>query len=256
MYRRTNSGVGSIMLPALFLALLLAGCRREPGGPAPDPAGASDTVWSAAPPPTEPSVRSTDIAASDSVHAPVPAAHPTTRSDTLLEGPAPAPRPPCWAPIVEPLADFPPSGRLPDLAGDEGLPAAVRETRHLLLRAALAGDWGALDSLSRQTDAFRFTFGDPGLSPVAYWLEFSDGGDLLNDLALLLATPPSREGPGHVWPSWAGRPWDELTAADLDALRCVAGAEAFTEMTAEGRNTGLRTAIASDGTWSYLIGGD
>jgi hypothetical protein len=141
------------------------------------------------------------------------------------------------------------------LAGDAELPAPVRATRHALLRAALIGDWSTLDSLSRRSETFRFTFGDPGTSPVAYWIEYG-GGSVLNDLAFLLSTEPAPVGRGYVWPGWSGKPWEALSPEERAALRCGAGVEAADDMALDERYRWLRTSITANGTWAYFIGGD
>ena len=136
------------------------------------------------------------------------------------------------------------------------LPPGARQTRDRLAQAARAGDWAAIDSASTRPGVnFRFSFGDPDLTPVEYWLRY-EGGAFLNDLAFVLATEPVAIGDSYVWPGWAEREWDDLSPRDREAIECAGGPDAAEAMRSGGRYTWVRTAVGADGTWSYYVSGD
>lgn len=173
---------------------------------------------------------------------------PDASSDTLdstppgLDGPPPPPLPPCGDALV--------SG-----ATEQNLPEPVARTRRLLLRAALDGDWDALDSLSRGHLDFKFSFADPGGRATEYWITYQ-GASFLRDLALTLASEPSEEGGTYAWPAVAARDWGNATDAERAVMACLTSRDALSEMDREDRYLGPRTAIAPDGTWGYFLSGD
>ena len=169
-------------------------------------------------------------------------------SDTLdgdraeLDGPPPPPIPPCGDALVSE-------------ATERVLPEPVATTRRLLRQAALDGDWGAIDSLSRGHPDFKFSFADPGGSAAAYWIRYH-GEAFLQDLALTLSSAPSEEGGTYAWPAVASRAWEAATDTERAEIACITSEEALAEMDRADRYLGPRTAIASDGTWGYFLSGD
>lgn len=179
-------------------------------------------------------------AAPDSVRdAPITSAGPPEWASDL---PTPVPQDPCRDEFQAAVAPV--------------LPSPVQQTRDRLVEAAAQGQWLVLDSLSAQVgNRFRFSFGDPDLTPVAYWLQY-EGAAFLNDLAFVLAAEPAFVGDSYVWPRWAAEEWDHLGPEALAAINCAAGADAARTMREDARYTWVRTAIESDGTWSYYVSGD
>lgn len=139
----------------------------------------------------------------------------------------------------------------------DSLPPAVAATHARLLAAAEAGDWAVLGAEAAQTGpAFDFSFAEPGGSAVAYWRATGDSAAFFWELARVLRAEPHPGEGAFTWPRWAGVPWDSLSADDLRALEAFVGAEAFEDMADLRAYIGMRTAINSDGTWAYYIGGD
>jgi hypothetical protein len=134
-----------------------------------------------------------------------------------------------------------------------GLPAAVDERRAEILRAAEAGDHGALARLASAD--FTYTFGGPVPGgPAAYWQEAERRGEgPLEALAAVLKLPYTLSRGIYVWPFAYDKPPEELTQYEQELLREIPGGAPA--VGAQGY-LGWRVGIRPDGSWIYFVAGD
>lgn len=148
--------------------------------------------------------------------------------------------------------------------GETDLPAAVRETRNLLLEAARTGDIEALRPVFARQSAPPIVAGfDPVDDPVGN-LKLQSGDDegreILAILIELLESGYVRVGPAeagtYVWPYFAEVPLDELSDRNYVELYRILTAVDVEEIARQGRYTFFRVGIAADGRVRYFSAGD
>jgi hypothetical protein len=144
-------------------------------------------------------------------------------------------------------------------AAQEGLPAAVAETRRAILEAAIACDFDALEAVAGPN--FTTSFGDTGFEKIPEWEE--SGLYPATELMVQLFDTPyafeDYEGqPRHYyWPSaFVYDSWDEIPPEDMETLRSIYTEEEL-EMSAEFGSYALwRIGITETGEWRFFIAGD
>jgi spore germination protein GerM len=169
------------------------------------------------------------------------------RNDATADTGDITPRGDCSAALVT----EPPSGQ-PDL------PVPVAETRAAILNAATLCDWDLLRSV--MTEPFSFSFGPPG-DAIEWWQSLeADGYEPMRFLVELLDRPYAVQDLGEVvyywWPSAFPVPWDEVPAADRDALRPLFDDDDFAGFEAFGGYFGYRVGITDAGEWVVFVEGD
>ncbi|HLA66531.1 MAG TPA: GerMN domain-containing protein [Acidimicrobiia bacterium] len=141
-----------------------------------------------------------------------------------------------------------------------GLPEAVAQKRNAIWDAAVECDW---DQLERLLGAgFSYSFGGSG-DAIAFWqgLE-ADGDDPIYYLAELLnrpfgTLPGDKDQTYYTWPSAFNQSgWQDLSQADIDALRPLYGDAEIAGFAQNGAYIGYRVGILDDGTWVYFLSGD
>jgi hypothetical protein len=157
--------------------------------------------------------------------------------------------------IVEPTA-----GGIEVHRGVEGLPAKVAATRQKLLDAAYSGDLMQLRKVMQQNEL------PPSVSvnDVGDAIEFlksqsgdGEGLEMLAILSDLLESGWTRVNAGkptemYVWPYFAEKPVEELTAAEKVELFKIITSGDFEEMKAEDRYKFFTVGIGPDGVWHYF----
>jgi hypothetical protein len=140
---------------------------------------------------------------------------------------------------------------------ENGLPAAVEETRAALLEAAASGNYEALRPLIPE-EGFTYTFGGPVEGgPIAYWqqLERETNERPLETLEALLQMPYTLTRGMYVWP-WA------YTVASADDLseherELLAPLGPPSRLFVEGTGyLGWRAGIDPEGNWVFFVAGD
>jgi hypothetical protein len=130
------------------------------------------------------------------------------------------------------------------------LPAAVEETRALLLAAAQSGDPEAVAELA-DPDEFTYTFGGPVEGgPAEYWRQIEDERPL-ETLATILQLPYTLSQGIYVWPFAYDKTADQLTDYERELLEPLGTVGAF----ADGY-LGWRAGIRPDGRWVFFVAGD
>jgi hypothetical protein len=130
---------------------------------------------------------------------------------------------------------------------EQGLPAAVAETRDAISHAAITNDYEALESLL-DPETFSYSFGESG-DPIGYWKEQEKNEiPVLGDyLPMLLHTRHAKADDIYVWPSAAAKEGSEWTAQDLQSMRQAGYSdediESFEEL---GSYLGRRAGIRAD----------
>jgi hypothetical protein len=142
------------------------------------------------------------------------------------------------------------------------LPAPVAATRQAIVAAAVACDYEALADLALGGDRqFTYSFGERG-EPAAFWQQAEDAGEpVLRRLVQLLGTAhASRQVEAttqYLWPSaFRYERWDDVPAADREALRSVYGEEDLRRFAQFGSYAGHRVGIAGSGEWIFFVAGD
>ncbi len=132
-----------------------------------------------------------------------------------------------------------------------GLPEAVAATRAAVVRAAVACDYAALDSLA--ADGFTYSFGN-GASPGEFWRDAeAEDGQPLRYLVQTLALPWFRPDSSlYIWPSVFT---DEPTEEDWAVLEGIYSADEIAAYREIGF-IGWRAGITPDGEWSFFVAGD
>jgi hypothetical protein len=152
------------------------------------------------------------------------------------------------------------AAKAPVQIGDQdGLPAAVADTRRRILAAATECDYDALQKIADENKgAFAFEQGgDSGQTAANYWRSGDASKLVTARLTQLLSTPGAvspEAGKAYVWPAvQAGK----TTAADYQAI-VDSGAYSAAEVAAFRKDdlyTGYRIAILPSGKWSYFTSG-
>jgi hypothetical protein len=147
------------------------------------------------------------------------------------------------------------------LEDQDGLPAAVAETRTAIWAAAVACDWEALADLAGDTLSWSFG-GDPG-DPTPYWQDLEAVEQPMLYLAELLTMDfgviQSNDGVDgdplaiFTWP--AVHATGELDAEATVRLRELFGEDESAWFSDSGY-LAYRVGIAEDGRWMFFIGGD
>jgi hypothetical protein len=144
-----------------------------------------------------------------------------------------------------------------DDAADDGLPAAVAETRQGIYHAAVRHDYKALRALL-DPKKFSYSFGESG-DPIGYWRRQEDAevpivGDILPGV---LHARFGRNEDVFMWPSAAAKESSEWTEADFEGMR-KAGVtdEEIRLFEQHGGYTGWRAGIRADGSWLFFVAGD
>lgn len=158
-------------------------------------------------------------------------------------GPADTPPPPVYCSASTLEAEPPPQ---PDL------PEAVAATRAAIVRAAVACDYAALDSLAGD-EGFTYSFGN-GVSAGDYWRDAeARNGQPLWYLVQTLALPWFRPDSSlYAWPSVFT---DEPTEEDWAMLEGIYSADEIAAYREIGF-IGWRAGIAPDGEWRFFVAGD
>ena len=145
------------------------------------------------------------------------------------------------------------------LAGmQDDLPDAVAATRQAIMAAASTCDYAALEALAPE---LLTSFGGGGFDNLQIWEE--EG--IYQPLAILMAlfdTPfATQDIEGnprfYVWPSaFVYDTWDEIPAADLEALAGIYTQEELDQIATFGSYAGWRIGITEDGEWRFFVAGD
>ncbi len=142
------------------------------------------------------------------------------------------------------------------------LPAPVSDTRTAIVDAARKCDYEALArlALGGETD-FTYSFGERG-QPAAFWKAAESGGrPVMRSLVEVLDTPfDTRNVDGttqYIWPSAYGfERWEDVPAADREALQQLYGEEDLRRFAQFGAYTGHRVGITENGDWVFFVAGD
>ncbi|HKX76072.1 MAG TPA: hypothetical protein VJR05_11870, partial [Acidimicrobiia bacterium] len=140
---------------------------------------------------------------------------------------------------------------------DQGLPAAVQETRDAIFAAAAACDFEVLSNLVLSNDT-NLWFGGRE-EPIRTWIRAArNGEDPLGWMVRILNTEPafteSESGAYYAWPAV------HITNSDSDwqALSGVLSAAELEQLYQfrESGYLGYRIGIGSDGRWWFALAGD
>ena len=157
-----------------------------------------------------------------------------------------------------PSADCSAAG-LPVPAEQEGLPALVADARRAMAAAAIACDFEALEALA--SPEFVSSFGGGGFEMIPTWEE-EGTYPALALLVELFETPYAFEDyedlPRHYyWPSaFVYDSWEEIPAADMEALLTVYTQEELDQTAAFGAYALWRIGITETGEWRFFVAGD
>jgi hypothetical protein len=141
----------------------------------------------------------------------------------------------------------------------DGLPAPVAETRRAMAAAAVACDYVTLAALAGPD--LNTSFGGGGFDNIPMWEE-EGTYPALELLVKLFDTPFAvqdfEDSPRYyVWPSaFAYDSWEEIPAADLEALLSVYTQEELDQIATFGSYAGWRIGITEDGVWQFFVAGD
>ncbi|MEX2323586.1 MAG: Gmad2 immunoglobulin-like domain-containing protein [Acidimicrobiia bacterium] len=167
---------------------------------------------------------------------------------------APGEGPPVASP---PVADCSGAEATTPLEDQDGLPAAVAETRAAIWAAARTCDWAALTDLAGDTLTWSFG-GEPG-DPTPQWKSIEATEQPTLYMAELLTMPygtrQTPDGTMYSWPSAFGLPWAEVSAAIRAELGRIYEDSDFALWEEFGYG-GYRVGIREDGTWMYFVGWD
>lgn len=146
-----------------------------------------------------------------------------------------------------------------EVPGDQvGLPDQVADMRRALAEAAIACDFETMEQLA--SPELNTSFGGGGFDNLQRW---EDEGTY-PALALLVgifdtpfATQEIEGATWYVWPSaFAYDTWDEIPAADLEALLTVYTEEELDQIAGFGSYAGWRIGITANGEWRFFVAGD
>lgn len=143
---------------------------------------------------------------------------------------------------------------------DLTMPAAVEETRLLLLEAAQSGRLDELKGVAELNELKPDTGAAAGVELVAHWKGQSadgSGRDLLATITELLSRPPAVLRIGRdvennrmfVWPHFADLPLKDLSSSDVEHLVAIHGTIDGDRMRGSGVYDGWRLSIGADGVW-------
>ena len=145
------------------------------------------------------------------------------------------------------------------LAGvQDGLPDDVAATRQAIMAAAVTCDYGALENIAPE---LLTSFGGGGFDNLQIWEEEGTYRPLAILVALFdtpFATQDIEGNPRfYVWPSaFVYDTWDEIPAADLEALAGIYTREELDQIATFGSYAGWRIGITEDGEWRFFVAGD
>ena len=145
------------------------------------------------------------------------------------------------------------------------LPAAVVSRVSAIRDAALARDYSAVGA-EADPESFRYSFGDDGGDPVAYWRQADTmGEDVLGAMVAVLDLPCAAADYGtglrtFVWPAAAEIPYAELSLSEREGLAALyEGFDIdyyYMDGPEDGFYVGWRLYIDEDGRWTAFIAGD
>jgi len=160
--------------------------------------------------------------------------------------------------IPIPSADCSAAGlALPD--EQEGLPSPVADVRHAMVEAAVSCDFDTLAALAGPN--LNTSFGGGGFDNIPNW-EADGTYPALELLVKLFDTPYAVQDfedlpRYYVWPSaFVYDTWDEIPAADLDALLAIYTEDELDQIARFGSYAGWRIGITEDGEWKFFVAGD
>jgi hypothetical protein len=160
--------------------------------------------------------------------------------------------------IPAPAADCSAAG-LSQPNDQDGLPATVAEARLAIAAAAIACDYQTLATWGGPD--LNTSFGGGGFDNIPMWEE-EGTYPALELLVKLFDTPFAvqdfEDGPRYyVWPSaFVYDSWEEIPAADLEALLSVYTQEELDQYAEFGSYALWRIGISEDGEWKFFVAGD
>lgn len=144
-------------------------------------------------------------------------------------------------------------------APQEGLPDAVAKIRGQIIEAAASCAYERLEVLAGEEFTYSFGGGDDFVGflrrgedsaprPLRYLVELLDRP---------YGTVEVQGQTQYVWPSaFASDSWDEVPAADREALTPLYHEDDFARFAQLGGYTGYRVGISADGRWLFFVAGD
>lgn len=141
----------------------------------------------------------------------------------------------------------------------EGLPDRVADVRLGIAEAAIACDYETLESLA--DPGLNTSFGGGGFDNIPRWEE-DRTYPALRLLVELFDTPFAVQDfedlpRYYVWPSaFVYDTWDEIPAADMEALLEVFSQEELDQIATFGAYASWRIGITEDGVWKFFVAGD
>lgn len=147
---------------------------------------------------------------------------------------------------------------MPLAGAQDGLPEDVAAARQAIMAAAVTCDYATLEALAPE---LLTSFGGGGFDNLQIW----EAEGTYRPLAILVAlfdTPYATQdiegNPRfYVWPSaFVYDTWDEIPAADLDALAAIYTQEELDQIATFGSYAGWRIGITEDGEWRFFVAGD
>jgi hypothetical protein len=135
------------------------------------------------------------------------------------------------------------------------LPPAVEAMRRRIIAAAVACDYAALATLSREKgESFNSDSGAEKDLAVAWSKREKEGEPVLEHLVRVLNMPHTQLDTLYVWPSAYSA---EPTPEDWEALKDVYSSKQLAELRANPEGyAGFRTGIDESGDWKYAFSGD
>lgn len=145
------------------------------------------------------------------------------------------------------------------------VPEPVRHMRQLLVEAAASGDIERLRPLlGTGATATEISVGDTAGDPVNTLKEQAgdpDGIEILSSLLNIMSTGFVHVSPGtpdeaYVWPYFAAKPLNTLTAPEKVELMRIVTAGDYADMVDFGTYSYFRVGISPDGKWKFLRSGE
>lgn len=200
----------------------------------------------------------------------VPAAQPDAPEPDEIEGDSdgiPLPDPLVDRSATAPSANGQPADvpEVSDIQHDSGkAPEPVQRLRRLIIEAAASGDIEKLRPLVNPGPNQARVDGDGSEDPIAALKSFSGDPEGLEVLAImldLLSTGYAHMDKGtpeevYVWPYFAGKPLNTLTAPEKVELLRIITAGDLADMQEYGNYSFYRIGITPDGQWKFFTAGD
>ncbi|MGH8872910.1 MAG: hypothetical protein ACRDWS_13135 [Acidimicrobiia bacterium] len=144
-------------------------------------------------------------------------------------------------------------------AAQDGLPDPVADVRRAIAEAAIACDYTTLESLA--SPDLNTSFGGGGFDNLPLWEEEGTYPALALLVGLFDTPFATQDFDGlpryYVWPSaFVYDTWDEIPAADLEALRAIYTDEELDRLASFGSYAGWRIGITETGEWRFFVAGD